>query len=280
MEIYQFLNLAKAINDNENVNKIILVNLLKKDLPWLYANLNTLQDDQTVLKEYLSLVQMYADGLPLGYIFGYVFFNNNKIFVDKNVLIPRNETEILVNHTLSYTEKLFSNKKIDVLDLCTGSGCIAITLALKQLDWNIIASDISSKALEIARLNQNFYQLQNIKLVESDLFANLTDNKFDLIICNPPYINKNSNTYDKTNLLHEPEIALFADNFGLIYYQRIFATFLQYTKKDFLLALEIGFDQKLILEAILQEQYSNYHYWFEKDYDNHWRYLFISSKAL
>ncbi|MBE4704219.1 peptide chain release factor N(5)-glutamine methyltransferase [Spiroplasma platyhelix] len=280
MQIYQFLNLARTVNDNENVNKIILVNLLNKDLVWLYSNLNTIKYDQKFLKKYLALVKQYADGLPLGYIFGYVFFNGNKILVDKNVLIPRNETEILVDRALFYAEKLFASKILNVLDLCTGSGCIAISMALKKANWNFIASDISTKTLDTARLNQNLHQLVNVKLVTSDLFVNLAESKFDLIVCNPPYIEKSSDTYQISKLAHEPELALFADDGGLEFYQRIFASVLNYTKPDFLLALEIGFDQKQALEKMLAEKFSSYFYWFEKDYQNHWRFLFISSKGL
>lgn len=280
MEIYQFLKLANAINDNENVNKIILASVLKKDLSWIYGNLRKIESNKKILHNYLSLIKKYADGFPLGYILGYVFFNNHKILVDQNVLIPRNETEILVNQTLFYVNSLFSFKSLDVLDLCTGSGCIAVSLALQKPNWNFIASDLSVSALRIAHLNQKLYDLDNITLVESDLFDNLNNKKFDIIISNPPYIDKNSNTYNSNNLIHEPELALFADNFGLKNYQKIFLEILNFTKKDFFIALEIGFDQKEAIEKLLQDEFNDYFYWFEKDYSNNWRFLFISSKQL
>lgn len=280
MKLYQFLNLAKTINDNDNVNKIILSNLLKKDLIWLYANLNSLNNNKKTLTIYLNLIKKYANGFPLGYILGYVFFNNNKILVNQNVLIPRNETEILVEKTLIYAKQIFNFNSLNVLDLGTGSGCIAISLALKETNWNIIASDISTKALNVARLNQKLYQLNNINLVHSDLFTNLNNIKFDIIVSNPPYIDKNSNNYNINNLQHEPELALFANNFGLSYYQKILAIILNFTNKDFFIALEIGFDQKEAIENMLKEKFNSYFYWFEKDYNNHFRFLFISSKAL
>ncbi|MGL5268685.1 MAG: peptide chain release factor N(5)-glutamine methyltransferase [Spiroplasma sp.] len=279
MKIYQFLKFAKILNNNENVNKIILANLLAKDLSWIYANLNSLNLDEKQLKQYLILIKKYVAGFPLGYILGYVFFSGNKILVDQNVLIPRNETEILVEKTLLYSSKLFNLKSLDILDLCTGSGCIAVSLALKRLDWNFIASDISTKALNIAALNKDFYYLNNIKLVESDLFTNLKNSKFDIVVANPPYINQNAINYS-TSLVYEPELALFADDFGLYYYQRILASVLKFTKQDFLIALEIGFDQKQALEKLLVDKFNSYFYWFEKDYSNHWRFLFISSKKL
>lgn len=280
MKIYQILKLAKTINNDENVNKIILANLLNKDLNWVYANFNIFELDEKFLNQYLILIKKYFTGFPLGYILGYTFFKGNKIFLNQNVLIPRNETEILVERTLFYTEKLFNLKSLNVLDLCTGSGCIAISLALAKPNWNIIASDISNSALKVADLNKNFYCLNNIDLVKSDLFLNLKDQKFDVIISNPPYIDKNDNNYNINNLIHEPELALFANNFGLEYYQEIFAVILKFTKKDFFLALEIGFNQKQSIEKLLKNNFDSYFYWFEKDYQNYWRYLFVSSKEL
>lgn len=279
MKIYQFLNFAKAISDNENINKLILANFLKKDLSWVYANLKTIDFSEEQLEQYLDLIKKYRDGLPLGYLLGYVFFSGNKILVDQNVLIPRNETEILVEKTLYYSNKLFNGEALDTLDLCTGSGCIAISLALKKSNWNFIASDVSTKALKIAALNKDYYHLDNIQLVSSDLFANLKNKKFDIIIANPPYIDRLAKNYS-SSLIHEPDLALFADDKGLYYYQQIFLSVLKFTKQDFFVALEIGFDQKQALEAMLVKKFKHYFYWFEKDYNSHWRFLFISSMSL
>lgn len=279
MQIYEILNLARARNNNENVNKIILANLLKQDLAWVYANLKTTKYDQKFLDQYLNLIQQYVAGMPLGYILGHVFFHGQKILVDHNVLIPRDETEGLVDLSLSYADKFFKSQTLAVLDLCTGSGCIAISLAKAKPKWNLIASDISAKALKVARANQQLHQVENLVFVASDLFANL-DKKFNLIICNPPYIDQTSDSYQSKNLSHEPALALFADNSGLDYYQRIFSTILHYVQEEFLLAFEIGFDQKDVLEAMVQEQFQDYSYWFEQDYNHHWRFLFISSRPL
>lgn len=280
MKYYQFLTLARKVNQNDNVNKLILANLLDKDLTWIYANLNTVNSDGYFLQKYLSLVKKYSSGFPLAYLSGHVYFYNYKIFVNENVLIPRNETELLVSRTLSWSQKLFNSVPLKVLDLGTGSGCIAISLALKKPEWKIFASDISDKALEIAKLNQEFYRLEQLNLVKSDLFNNLANEKFDIVISNPPYIDKNTNNYQINNLKHEPSLALFANNFGLEYYQKILASVLNHTNKDFLIALEIGFDQKPALESLLIANFKNYFYWFEKDYSNHWRFLFISSRKL
>lgn len=281
MKLYQFLNFAREINNNDSVNKILLSKLLEKDLTWIYANLNIIiADSEVKLAKYLNLVIKYHDGFPLGYILGYSFFKNNKIFIDQNVLIPRNETELLVEKTLFYINKFFDSDSLDILDLATGSGCIAISIALENSKWNITASDVSIQALSVAKINQKFYHLKNIKLIQSDLFQNLDNQKFNIIISNPPYIDKNANNYNINNLQHEPELALFADNYGLDFYQRIFASVLKFTKKDFFIAFEIGFDQKESLEKLLKKNFDNYFYWFEKDYSSHFRFLFISSKAL
>lgn len=280
LQIYQLLAKAKTINQQDHVNKEILVYLVKQDLAWLYRNLNTTQYDEQFAQKYLELVQQYANGVPLGYLVGHVFFRGQKIFVDQNVLIPRPATELLVEKTLVYAEKLFGPQKLNVLDLGTGSGCIATSLATAQPNWKFTASDVSIKALQVAQSNLALHDIKNVQLVASDLFANLPNQQFDILISNPPYIDRTSNTYEEKNLQHEPALALFAEQHGLYFYQQILATMKHYLKQDFLVAFEIGFDQKEVLTKILAKDFSQNSYWFEKDYQGHWRFLFISNCTL
>lgn len=280
LQIYQLLATAKTINQQDRVNKELLAHLLAQDLAWLYRNLNTIQYDEQFIQKYLELVQQYANGVPLGYLLGHVFFRGQKILVDQNVLIPRPATELLVEKTLSYAEKLFGDQKLNVLDLGTGSGCIATSLGTAQPNWNLIASDVSPNALQVAQTNLALHDIKNVQLVVSDLFANLPKQQFDLLICNPPYIDRTSNTYEQQNLQYEPDLALFAEQHGLYFYQQILATMKQHLQQDFFVAFEIGFDQKESLAEILAKDFDQNAYWFEKDYQGHWRFLFISSRTL
>lgn len=279
-QIYQLLAIAKTINQQENVNKEILAHLLAQDLAWLYRNLNRIEYDAQFSQQYFELVQQYANGVPLGYLLGHVFFCGQKIIVDQNVLIPRPATELLVEKTLEYAEKLFGEQMLNVLDLGTGSGCIATSLATARPNWKLTASDVSAKALQVAQSNLAFHGIKNVHLVASDLFANLQDQQFDILISNPPYIDRDANTYEARNLQHEPDLALFAEHHGLYFYQQILATMKGHLKQDFLVAFEIGFDQKEALAEILAKNFPQTAYWFEKDHQGHWRFLFLSSRIL
>ncbi|WP_338978368.1 peptide chain release factor N(5)-glutamine methyltransferase [Spiroplasma endosymbiont of Panzeria rudis] len=275
MTYRDYLLLAKKINKkNEQINKIILLKFINKDLSWLYANLS-----QTIaidfLESYLQLVKKFVAGYPLQYIIGYQWFLDHKFVVDNRVLIPRNETEELVKNVFVYAQNIFNNDNLKVLDLGTGSGAIAISLALKKPNWNIVASDISKDALTIAKINNDNFNLKNINFVESDIFTNLKNHKFNIIISNPPYIDETANTFSKHNLQYEPKLALFADHKGLYFYEVIFQQCNAVLEKSFLLAFEFGFDQKEALTILIKKYLPQYNYKFIKDINNKWRMLFI-----
>lgn len=275
MTYRDYLLLAKKINKkNEQINKIILLKFINKDLSWLYANLS-----QTIaidfLESYLQLVKKFVAGYPLQYIIGYQWFLDHKFVVDNRVLIPRNETEELVKNVFVYAQNIFNNDNLKVLDLGTGSGAIAISLALKKPNWNIVASDISKDALTIAKINNDNFNLKNINFVESDIFTNLKNHKFNIIISNPPYIDETANTFSKNNLQYEPKLALFADHKGLYFYEVIFQQCHAVLEKSFLLAFEFGFDQKEALTILIKKYLPQYNYKFIKDINNKWRMLFI-----
>ena len=168
-------------------------------------------NDIEYLKKYLK-PEDFESGLkrlenkePIQYIIGNVEFYGYKINVNKNVLIPRFETELLVEKTINYIKKYY-NKKIDIIDLGTGSGCIAITLK-KEIDCNMDALDISKKALEVAKNNAKLNDVE-INFINKDMLTPL-DKKYDVIISNPPYISYDEEIMDivKNN---EPNIALYA----------------------------------------------------------------------
>ena len=178
------------------------------------------------------------DGEPVQYIVGNVDFCGNTIKVNKNVLIPRFETEELVSETIKRVKELF-NRKVDIIDLCTGSGCIAISLK-KELDSNVTGTDISKEALEVAKENAKLNNTE-IEFINTDLYEGI-DNKYDVIISNPPYISKDEEVMDIV-LKNEPSIALFADNDGIEFYERILKDAKRILKDKYLIAFEIGMTQ-------------------------------------
>lgn len=275
MTYKDYLFFAKHINNNdEKANKIILLYVIEKELSWLYANLDT-EIENDFLEQYLLLIKKYVSGYPLQYIIGYQYFYGNKFFVDNRVLIPRSETEELVNYVFDYAKNIFHNDELSILDLGTGSGVIAISIALAKPQWKVVASDISIAALEVAKINGKNYHLNNVKFIESDLFSNLKNHKFNIIITNPPYINETSDTYHMSNLQYEPKSALFAQENGLFLYKLIFQQCSKFVTKPFLLAFEFGFDQKDALEVLLKTYLYDCHYQFVKDVNGKWRMLFV-----
>lgn len=197
------------------------------------------------------LVNRYLiDKTPPQYILGYTYFLGLKINVNNNVLIPRRETEEV---TLKAIELINNNKLNKVLDLCTGSGCIAISIK-KMTKAVVTASDISEKALEVAKKNGIINNV-TIEYIQSDLFENITD-KYDLIISNPPYLSiddYNSASDIVTN--NEPKNALLAEDNGLYFYKLIIDNALNYLKGEKYLVFEIGDNE---LDSIVSYAKSKY----------------------
>jgi len=202
-----------------------------------------------------------------------VDFYGNIINVNKNVLIPRFETELLVEKTISLINKKF-DKKVDILDIGTGSGCIAITLD-KFTNSNVTGVDISEEALIVAKDN-NISNNTNVSFYQSDIFSNITG-KYDVIISNPPYISFDEDIMDVV-YNNEPHLALFAEDNGLYFYDKILSECKNYLNDKFIIAFEIGYKQGLLIEKIAYEYLDNIDVSIEKDYSGKDRFVFISSK--
>ena len=200
--------------------------------------------EEEYLKKYLDKdkleegLEQLKQGIPVQYIVGNVNFYGNTINVNKNVLIPRFETELLVDKTIKYIKNNFKHH-VDILDIATGSGCIAITLK-KEIDSTVDASDISESALKVAQKNALNNKV-DINFINSDMLTNITK-KYDIIISNPPYLTKEDDIMDivKNN---EPEIALYAKDNGLYYYDIILKNIKNNLKDKYLIAFEIGYTQ-------------------------------------
>ena len=241
------------------------VKIMKEKIEYLKKYLQD-KDIDTAIKE-------LENGIPVQYIVGNVDFYGNTINVNKNVLIPRFETELLVDKTIKYIKTNFKNR-VDILDIATGSGCIAITLK-KEIDSTVDASDISEEALKVARENALNNKV-DINFINSDMLTNITK-KYDIIISNPPYLTKEDDIMDivKNN---EPEIALYAKDNGLYYYDVILKNIKNNLKDKYLIAFEIGYTQGEAIKNIALKYLDNINVKIEKDYSNKDRFVFIEPK--
>ena len=242
------------------LNKIVELGYPKQEVKELMKVSKNIEEDYKKLLE----------GYPIQYLIGYVNFYGNKIYVNKNVLIPRYETEYLVEKTIKYIKDRF-NSDINILDLCTGSGAIAIALS-KELNVHVKASDISSKALEVAKINIKENNA-NINCIESDLF-NKIKGKYDVIISNPPYISKNEEIMYSVDK-YEPHEALYADNEGLFYYDKILSEINKYLNEKYIIAFEIGYTQGESIKRLAEKYLNSPRIIIEKDLSNRDRYVFI-----
>ncbi|MEE8484501.1 MAG: peptide chain release factor N(5)-glutamine methyltransferase [Nitrospinota bacterium] len=191
-----------------------------------------------------AYIERRRNGEPVAYITGEKHFYNSVFKVNRSVLIPRPETEIMVDEIL----KRFNGDSISVCDIGTGSGCIALSLANERPSWNITAADVSEKALETAIENARHICLEvgvkNVNFIQSDLFENIIG-KFDLITCNPPYIaESDKESLQKEIVRHEPHTALFAREGGLEIIKRVVSDAPQFLKDNGRLYCEIGYGQK------------------------------------
>ena len=228
-------------------NQIEDANLIARILLQFTLKLNrseiSLKEEQEVKKEdekkYKEAKEKIVEGVPLQYITNTQEFYSLNFYVNENVLIPQPDTEILVEEVINVAKK---ENKTKILDMCTGSGCIGITLAYYLKNAKITASDISKKALEITKRNSKQNKVE-IKLVESDLFKNIEE-KFDIIVTNPPYIETNVIKSLSKQVQSEPIIALDGGKDGLFFYRKLLEEAPKYLEKDGYLCMEIGYDQK------------------------------------
>jgi len=234
--------------------------------------------DIEYLKKYLPS-DKYEDGLklleegkPVQYIVGNVDFYGNTIKVNENTLIPRFETELLIEKTIKLINKYF-DRRVDILDIGTGSGCIAITFN-KIACCNVTGVDISEDALNVAREN-NVLNGTNVNFYQSDVFSNVK-RKYDVIISNPPYIAYDEEIMDIV-YNNEPHIALFADNNGLYFYEKILSECSKYLNDKFIIAFEIGYKQGLLIEEIANKYLSDVSVVISKDYSGKDRFVFVSN---
>ena len=249
--------LKKEINNLKQNNienstlkaKILLANILnvKKEYLLIHSEEEIKQEDKI---KYENCIKELIKGKPLQYITNKQEFMGLNFYVDENVLIPQPDTEILVEKAIEIAETTQKNK---ILDMCTGSGCIAISLAKKINNTQIIAVDISNNALNVANKNAINNNVENkIKFINSDMFNNIEE-KFDIIVSNPPYIETETINKLEIEVQNEPHLALDGGIDGLKFYKTIANNAFKYLNENGYLLLEIGYNQQNSVTQLLQD---------------------------
>lgn len=236
---------SAGINDYVNNTNILCEHVLKVSKSELFCNIEISEKNH---KKIIFLAKKRASGIPLQYIVGYVFFFNNKIYVNKNVLIPRNETEQLLEIVSLH---LYNNCK--VLDLCSGSGCIG--LGLKKFNENLFVTlcDISKKALYVAKKNAKANNLK-VNFRHSDLFQNVKG-KFNIIVSNPPYIKEKDLQTLSVEVQNEPQLALNGKTDGLWYYKKIIENAPKFLENNGEIFFECGIKQAYSVAKYLEKNF-------------------------
>lgn len=240
------MKIRDILEKNNNDLIIALTYLLNTNKNLLFLSKEEILDEK-IEDELKKINDKINEGYPLQYAIGKWNFYGLDLLVDKRALIPRYETEILVDLIINDNS---NNKKI--LDIGTGSGAISLALSKNLKDSKIIGVDISKNAIDLANENKIKLNINNVEFKESDIFSNI-DEKFDIIVSNPPYINKEDFEKLDKKLYYEPQNALYGGEDGLYFYKKIIKNAKNFLNKNGKIYLEIGYNQKDSISDLLEE---------------------------
>lgn len=272
MTIKELLTKGTIMLKGENLDspsvkaRLLLQDTLNKSRQYLLVH-ETEEVNEALKNKYLTNIEKVKNGTPIEHITHIKEFMKLNFYVNENVLIPRQDTEILVEEAIKIAKKINAKK---ILDLCTGSGAIAISLAKYIENAEITATDISQEAIRVAKRNAINNEVENsITFIESDLFENIANTKYDMIISNPPYIKKDIIKKLSKDVQNEPHIALDGGYDGLRFYRKIANKAYEYLKFGGYLCLEIGYDQKESVTEIIEQEQKYINTYCKKDlFDN------------
>lgn len=246
-------NLLKEneIEDSAIISRILTEYILNMNRQTVIANLEKEVEEKFEKMYYLALIKI-IEGMPIQYITGKQEFMKLLFNINKDVLIPQPDTEILVEEVIKIAKQ---NKKSNILDICTGSGCIGISLSYYIESSKVVLADISKEALIIAKRNieQNLKNNKNqIKIIQTDMFENITE-KFDIIVSNPPYIESEEIQKLEKQVQNEPRLSLDGGKDGLKFYKILVNEAYKYLNENGYLCMEIGYNQKEAVTKLLEE---------------------------
>ncbi len=269
MTVEELLVLGKQHLHSDQA-KLLLATLLGKNPLELLSYLSEDVEEEIVLK-YQKALEALSKGKPIQYALGTVNFYGLEFQVNENVLIPRFETEELVEHTISYIKQYFK-EPISLIDLGTGSGVIGLTIKKKCPSVSVTLLDISEKALEVARKNSENLEL-DVTFQKGDMLEEVTQ-KYDVIISNPPYIMEEEEI-EQIVKDNEPSLALYGGKDGLDSYRKILSRVKNCTKEKYLLAFEIGATQAEELTTLVEKMFPEDKIEVKKDLQGRNRMLFV-----
>lgn len=251
------INILKKSNIENPIQqaKIVLASVLHKSKEYIVINENEVLLNE-IYNEFIAKIEKLQKGIPLQYITNVQEFMGMDFYVDENVLIPQPDTEILVEEVLNLIEK---QENLSLLDMCTGSGAIAVSIAKNTNNCKVYAVDISNTALEVAKKNAIKNEVdEKIEFINSNMFEKLDINKkFDIIVSNPPYIETDTIKQLEIQVQNEPKIALDGGIDGLDFYRNILANSKRYLKQNGTIAMEIGYNQRKSVTDLFKTQYKN-----------------------
>ncbi len=235
--------------------KLLILELSNLNGASFLAHYDDSLNEQEIKKLENAISKYVDDFIPVQHILGYAYFYGYKLKVSKDVLIPRCETEELVGYALEYYDEIFKGKKVDVCDIGTGSGAIAVALAKEEENMKVSATDISKEALLIAIQNAKFNDA-DITFYEGDLLEPLINEnlKFDILISNPPYIAYNDDV-DPLVISNEPHLALFADDLGMACYDKILKNANKILNTPNIILFEHGYNQKELMLGLVDKYF-------------------------
>jgi release factor glutamine methyltransferase len=267
-----------VLNIPRETIRLFLLELCNEKKYNLYINLDN-EVDEEIYERFEKGIVRIKKYEPMNYVLGYTWFYGYKILVNEDVLIPRYETEELVSKILVHIDQMYQGyEKIDVVDIGTGSGAIAIALASEESRVRMSASDISAGAIKVAEKNAKLNNLDINFYVGNMVDPIINDNKkVDILICNPPYIPKDE-VLEQSVVGFEPHLALFGGEDGLKYYREVFANATKVLNKNGLMAFEIGWNQKETLLAEVKKYLPDSEAEVLKDINKKDRMLFVKVK--
>ena len=223
---------------------------------------------------YKNAISRYQNGEMIEYIFNKTYFLSEPFYLNKNVLIPRQETEQLVLRTVELIKEMFGDQIISIADVCTGSGCIGLSIAQRLPNNKYYLTDISKEALFVTEQNKKaLCENIDISFLEGDMLEPLSESNVDVVVCNPPYI-ENIGDIDEKTWKEEPHLALVAKP-STLFYEKVLKDFRRVCKNHCLLAFEIGEGMQEKLTKLVDKYCLNATYFFENDIYGKTRFLFI-----
>lgn len=237
------------VQDSSIISRILAEYILNFNRQEIIANLDKEVKEEQRVRYYLALIEI-IQGMPIQYITNKQEFMKLDFYVDENVLIPQPDTEILVEKAIEEAKKI---EKVEILDMCTGSGCIGISIAKNIENAKVTLVDISKYAIQIAKKNALRNKVESqLTFIQSNMFEKV-EKKFDIIVSNPPYIKTDVIPKLDKQVQNEPHIALDGGKDGLKFYKIIIEKAKKYLKENGKLILEIGYDQKEVVENLIKQ---------------------------